>query len=183
MLTVVANDFWLVHGLQKFEETPKNKMGHAINLVPNRLSLLKVKLTESSCYGSLLTNNVNLITMLTDILYGNFSEDNSDVNKDKTKEFIRHFIDQGCDINEVHPVTKWGPIHTAFLFAPEDPGFVLELIQLGANPKLKFPVKLGSDVSGKPAIEIVKLIVERSKTPDLAVFKELLQNVTSQKEL
>lgn len=174
LLAVLPTDFLLVNSLYIKKEPPSNKLEVAIALLPKKLALFKVKELDDSCHGSFSADKVSHIVLLTDILYENFSDNNPEVDKELVKALIRSYVGKGCDINDIHPVTEMGPIHTALIFAGREPDFVFELIEMGADLNLKFPANMGHNLAGKPAIAFPKQVVEGGKSPYIHIYEKVL---------
>ena len=173
-LLAIPNSILLVNSLYVDREPPKSNTERAIYFIPKNLSLIKVKITEKSCEEDSTGLNINYVTMLTDILFDNFTEDNPPVDKIRVRNMIRHFAEMGCNVNMRHPESKFAPIHTAFVFAFRDVDFVLELVQMGADPYLLFPNSIGTELSGEPALYLLKKIVESGKSPYTPTYQSLI---------
>ena len=148
-----------------------------LKLIPNKVLMLGFNMKEDTCYATGMLDGINYVNMLVDIRYENFPDTGLIFDKELAKRKAIHFIEQGCDPNDVHPESKLGPIHTAFVAAPKDPEFVLELIDHGANPNLQYPPDMAFDLGGKPAITIVKRLAFDGKPQNRPIYKDLLERL------
>lgn len=157
MLSFIPNDYLLVMSLSNIEaDAEENKeLEFFINLLPNSVAKWFIYNFEDDCFGDFTGNDISYNTLLVDIYYDKFPTDGMNIDKVQTKEAIIHFVNMGCSLNQVHPHTKWGPIHTAFLFSQKDPEFTKELVVLGADPLLELPTRYKEKFKGDNALSIL----------------------------
>jgi hypothetical protein len=174
LLAIIPNDYWLIYGLQLDKPKAQNKIEMAINLVPQSLALYKVEITEDQCFSDTFGEKFSYISILIDISFNNFPEGEAPLNKLKAKELVKHFLNTGCSINEYHPVSGFAPIHSALLFASEDPDYIFDVLNLGGDITLPIQSKESKELNGMTGVELVKAIIQKGKSSDIELYKTLL---------
>lgn len=167
LLCFVPNDYLLLLSLSHVDADIEynNEATLVMNLMPNSIAKFFVYTFEDECVGTFTPNSY--LTMLVDIYYDNFPSEGMNIDKVQTKEAIMHFIEMGCSLNQVHQSSKWGPIHSAFLFSPKDPEFAKELVVLGADPLLELPPKYKEKFKGDNALSILILMMNKKGSSEV----------------
>lgn len=166
----------LIYGLLEDRKYTENIGSKWLNILPKPLAVWKVQYAHSGCFGDYKGARISHVSLLTDIVFNQFSDPSVKLNRVKAKELIEHLVDRGCGINEIHPGSGFAPIHSAFLGAPDDYNYVFEIMRLGGDAGIRIQ-KPESSVNGKTARELVDHIIEVGSSKDIEHYQRLVQQL------